>query len=85
MFMNSITPSAPPASAASPAVLLTPRQLSRQLNISRRCLTNWTRDRIVPMLKIGRVCRFDLAEVRAALARHTQPAASGSTGTTTTR
>ncbi len=50
----------PPAFAAS-AELMTPDQLARRLGISRRCLSNWTRDRLVPMMKIGRVCRFDFA------------------------
>lgn len=62
-----------PAAAGTPAMppqpvdLLTPQQLARRLGISRRSLSTWTRHKIVPMIKVGRVCRFDPAKVRAAL------------------
>lgn len=56
------------------AELLTPEQLACRLNVSRRCLSSWTRDQIIPMVKIGRVCRFDLRNVRAALAQYERPA-----------
>ena len=68
-----------PSSISAPAyssALLTPEQLSLRLNVSRRCLGNWTRDRIIPMVKIGRVCRFDLAQVMAALEKHVQGVAT---------
>ncbi len=58
--------------SASISTLLTPEQLGRRLNVTRRCLSNWSRDRIIPMVKIGRVCRFDLPQVMAALEKHTQ-------------
>lgn len=61
------------------AGLLTPEQLARRLNVSRRCLSNWSRARIIPMMKIGRVCRFDLRKVRAALAQYEQEAAATTT------
>jgi len=56
------------------AELLTPEQPARRLNVSRRCLSNWSRDKIIPMVKIGRVCRFDLQKVRAALAHYERAA-----------
>jgi len=65
------------------AELITPEQLAQRLNVSRRCLGNWARERIIPMVKIGRICRFDLRKVRAALARYEQEAAT--TGITPTR
>lgn len=64
---------------ADEAELLTPEQLARRLNVSRRCLGNWARERIIPMVKIGRVCRFDLRKVRAALARYEQEASTSIT------
>ncbi len=67
----SVAPSSVSA-AASEGALLTPEQLALRLNVSRRCLGNWTRDRIIPMVKIGRVCRFDLPQVMAALGQHVQ-------------
>ena len=78
---SSSSPSAPepaPAAAASAfgSELLTPEQLSLRLNVSRRCLGNWTRERIIPMIKIGRVCRFDLGQVMAALEKHVQGVAT---------
>lgn len=60
------------AASASLSALLTPEQLGQRLNVSRRCLANWARDRIIPMIKIGRVCRFDLPQVMAALKNHEQ-------------
>ena len=56
--------------------LLTPEQMALRLNVSRRCLGNWARDRIIPMVKIGRICRFDLPQVMAALEKHVQAAAT---------
>jgi excisionase family DNA binding protein len=58
--------------ASNSTELLTPEQLAKKLNISRRCLGNWTRSRVVPMVKIGRVCRFDFAKVKAALEKFEQ-------------
>ena len=55
-------------------VLLTPEQLALKLGISRRCLSNWARSRIFPMIKIGKTCRFDLQKVRAALEKYEQAA-----------
>lgn len=54
------------------AELLTSEQISKKLNISRRCLGNWTRGRKIPMIKIGRVCRFDFEKVKAALEKFEQ-------------
>jgi len=71
-----IDSSSPPAVAAFSAALLTPEQLALRLNVSRRCLGSWARDRIIPMVKIGRVCRFDLPQVMAALEKHVQGAAT---------
>ena len=70
--------SAPPSlsAAAFGSELLTPEQLSLRLNVSRRCLGNWTRDRLIPMVKIGRVCRFNLPQVMAALEKHVQGVAT---------
>jgi hypothetical protein len=64
ILMNFNTDTAPLSSNPSPvlqpetAELLTPQQTARKLNISRRCLAKWTRAQRVPMIKLGRVCRF---------------------------
>jgi|GEM_PF-1982332 len=60
------------SAAASEGGWLTPEQMAQKLNVSRRCLGSWARDRIIPMIKIGRVCRFDLPQVMAALKQHEQ-------------
>ena len=60
------------SAAASEGGWLTPEQMAQKLNVSRRCLGTWARDRIIPMIKIGRVCRFDLPQVMAALKHHEQ-------------
>jgi excisionase family DNA binding protein len=65
--MKALTPPTPHSTASNSTDLLTPEQCAKKLNISRRCLGNWTRSRVVPMVKIGRVCRFDFAKVKAAL------------------
>lgn len=69
--MNTTPDETPPSAETD---LLTPEQLARKLSITRRCLGNWTRDKIIPMVKVGRICRFDLQKVRAALARYEQEA-----------
>ncbi|WP_395736402.1 helix-turn-helix domain-containing protein [Prosthecobacter sp.] len=61
---------------ANETVLLTPEQLARVFSISRRTLSNWTAQKIIPMTKIGRTCRFDLQKVRAALAKYEQGTAA---------
>lgn len=66
-----------PRTPAAPE-LLTPMQLAFRLGVSRRTLSNWTHDRLLPMIKIGRVCRYDYAKVRAVLERHEQPASGSS-------
>lgn len=63
------------SAAASEGGWLTPEQMAQKLNVSRRCLGSWARDRIIPMIMIGRVCRFDPPQVMAALKHHEQGAA----------
>lgn len=60
------------SAAASAGGWLTPEQMAQKLNVSRRCLGSWARDRIIPMIKVGRVCRFDPPQVMAALKHHEQ-------------
>lgn len=64
-----------PSPAPTFGELLSPSQLCLRLGISRRTLSNWTRDSLLPMVKIGHVCRFDYAKVCAVLERHEVPAA----------
>lgn len=71
----SAAPSFSGSAAAPEGGWLTPEQMAQRLNVSRRCLGTWARDRIIPMIKIGRVCRFDLPQVMAALKQHEQAAA----------
>lgn len=63
------TKSAPPltTSNSTSAELLTPEQTAKKLSISRRCLGNWTRARVIPSVLIGRVRRYDFLKVKTAL------------------
>lgn len=54
--------------------LLTAVQLAKKISVSKRTINNWIAAKIIPMIKIGRVCRFDLAKVKAAMEKHEQPA-----------
>lgn len=55
-------------------VLLTAQQLAKALGVSRRTLTTWDQRGIIPSLCVGRVRRYELDRVRAALRQYEQPA-----------
>lgn len=57
---------APPATKVEPA-LLDIHQLAEALSVGRTTIENWTRSRRIPSLKMGRVLRYDLKKVLAAL------------------
>ena len=67
------------AAAAPPApAFLTGRQLAAALGVSRRTLTKWNQRRVIPSVCVGRVRRYELDQVRAALrARPSSTAAPG--------
>jgi excisionase family DNA binding protein len=71
----------PSTPAQETALLLKPKQLARRLGISRRTLSNWTQNKTVPMIKIGRFCRFEFDKVWAALQKHEQAAAGSQAST----
>lgn len=60
------------ASTGTP-LLLTAQQLARALGVSRRTLTTWDQRGIIPSLCVGRVRRYELDRVRAALRQYEQP------------
>lgn len=47
--------------------LLTTVQLAAKLGVSPRTIQNWSAANVIPKIKIGKVCRFDLGKVKAAL------------------
>ena len=55
------------SSTSTCAELLTPEQTAKKLSISRRCLGNWTRSRVIPSVLIGRVRRYDFAKIKTVL------------------
>jgi Helix-turn-helix domain len=61
---------------------LTIDQLAKAIPASRRTLDNWKKAGILPYIQIGRVIRYDLGEVRAALEQRykVQPAKDNSYG-----
>jgi len=48
-------------------VLFDIHQLAKALNVGRTTIENWTRSRRIPSMKLGRVLRYDLNRVMAAL------------------
>jgi excisionase family DNA binding protein len=57
-----------------PSLLLDIHQLAKALAVGRTTVENWTRSRRIPSLKIGRVLRYDLQKVLAALAAYERKA-----------
>lgn len=56
--------------------IVTKKAVAAYCGVSARCIDNWRWDRKFPSIKIGRVTRFDLAEVDAWLeANRETPAA----------
>ena len=53
--------------------LVTKRHIAAVTNVSTRCIDNWMSDGLIPYRKIGKLVRFDVAEVREALNRFTVP------------
>ena len=62
------------STAQVPPLLLDIHQLAKALAVSRTTVENWTRSRRIPSLKIGRVLRYDLQKVLAALAAYERKA-----------
>lgn len=50
-----------------PPLLLDIHQLAESLNVGRTTIEKWTKTRRIPSLKLGRVLRYDLKKVMAAL------------------
>jgi excisionase family DNA binding protein len=72
-FANSLpalTPSADPLLASALRHNLDKRQLSVALNASVRTIDSWVHNKKIPCRKIGRMIRFDLDRVMAALDRY---------------
>jgi phage terminase Nu1 subunit (DNA packaging protein) len=44
--------------------------LAKHYDVSTRCVSNWQAAGIIPFTRIGRVVRFDLDEVEAALEKY---------------
>jgi excisionase family DNA binding protein len=95
MTLNTISdPLAPPAPAATPCAampstaapappapaFLTARQLAAALGVSRRTLTKWNQRRVIPSVCVGRVRRYELEQVRAALRARPSSTTPGSPG-----
>lgn len=71
---NHPSSSTPTHTPESEPVLLTAQQLAKALGVSRRTLTTWDQRGIIPSLCVGRVRRYELDRVRAALRQYEQPA-----------
>lgn len=63
---NLLLPKRPPASS-----LETPKEIADLIRATPQTVRNWHRDGIIPArFAVGRIMRFDRAEVMAALANH---------------
>jgi excisionase family DNA binding protein len=65
--MSAIAASQQVQVALTGPLYLTIDQLAKAIPASRRTLDNWKKAGILPYVQIGRVIRYDLAEVRSAL------------------
>lgn len=54
--------------------LLRPSEAAKMLGISRGTLYNWTYQRRIPAVKLGRTLRFSRMELERYIRTHTQPA-----------
>ena len=48
-------------------IWVTSKQLAERYKISLRCLQNWVRDGVIPVVRVGRVLRFNIASCDSAL------------------
>jgi excisionase family DNA binding protein len=56
--------------------IVTKKAVAAYCGVTQRCIDNWRWDRKFPSIKIGRVARFDLAEVDAWLEANRETPAS---------
>jgi hypothetical protein len=56
-------------------LLATTKVLAVRYRVSPRCIQNWTAKKILPVLKIGRAVRFNIAACDRALAKFERKAA----------
>lgn len=56
--------------------LLRPSEAAKMLGISRGTLYNWTYQRRIPAVKLGRTLRFSRVALERFIRSHTQPARS---------
>jgi hypothetical protein len=60
---------------AVPAVFTNTPGLAARYEVSPRCIQNWVAQKILPVLKIGRAVRFNIAACDRALAKFERKAA----------
>ena len=66
-----------PIAAPEFPVLATTRGLAERYRVSARTIQNWTVRKVLPVLKIGRAVRFNIAACDKALAKFERKAAGG--------
>jgi excisionase family DNA binding protein len=67
--MNETQPTVSTAPVEADAFYLRPAEAIKVLPISRRCLSNWQRRRLLPFYKVGRAVMFKRADLEHALDR----------------
>ena len=65
-----------PIDAPEFPLLATTKGLAARYKVSPRCIQNWVTRKVLPVLKIGRAVRFNIAACDKALARFERKAAA---------
>jgi excisionase family DNA binding protein len=66
---------ATPATLSTPPSLVTPVGLARHLAVSETTVRRLVDDKVIPVIRVGNLLRFDVADVRRALAERSAAAA----------
>ncbi|MDB4314139.1 helix-turn-helix domain-containing protein [Akkermansiaceae bacterium] len=59
-----------PNTKHEPKRQVSPKELAEYFSVSTRTVTNWKAAGIIPFIRIGRVVRFSIDEVEAALEKY---------------
>jgi len=55
------------ATLARTRLYLRPNETAETIGVSRRCLSNWQRNHVIPFRRVGRTVLFSVADIQQAL------------------
>jgi len=55
------------ATTPTPRLYLRPNETADMIGVSRRCLSNWQKRRVIPFRRVGRTVLFSITDITAAL------------------